>query len=127
MTFSKRLSYSVNNIGKTLESTGYLMVSKKNIIEVEIAGTPLKLKTSNDESLVKELVQLVDSKVNLALDASQSRSIQNATLIAALNIAEELILLKRKARTELDRLGRQTDQIITDLESSQITQAEFDC
>lgn len=103
------------------------MVSNKNIFEVEIAGTPLKLKTSNDESLVGELVQLVDSKVNLALGASHSRSIHNATLIAALNIAEELILLKRKARSELDRLGRQADEILVDLESSQITQAELDC
>ena len=101
------------------------MALTKKVFDVKIAGTALKLKTSNDESLVKELVQLVDSKVNHALTVSQSRSLQSATLIAALNIAEELLLLKRQTRAELDRLGRQADEIISDLESSQVSQAEL--
>lgn len=102
------------------------MTSNKKLFNVEIAGTSLKIRTSNDETLVEELVQLVDTKVNQALAVSGSNSMSGATLVAALNIAEEFILLKRQARAELERLGQKTENILSDLEFSQKSQTVTD-
>jgi cell division protein ZapA len=91
---------------------------EKSVFEVTVAGLPLKLKTSHDQETVNQLVQFVDKKIQEAAGATKS-GFQTATVLACLNLAEELILLKRKARTEIDRLETKTRRVITELESSQ--------
>lgn len=98
--------------------------ANKKIHEVEIAGVQLKLKTSNSEEKVAELVALVNGQVETALNASQNRSIQNAAIIAALNFAEELLHVKDFTRSELDSLKTHAKSIISDLESAQQTQID---
>jgi cell division protein ZapA len=89
--------------------------------EVLIAGVPLRLKSSHDEQTVNELVALVDHRVREALHLTKSGSIQNASILASLHLAEEYILLKRKAKVELDHLEAKTLRVISDLESSRVT------
>ena len=96
----------------------------KKIFDVEIAGVALKLKTSNSGEKVSELVGLVDKEVRTALQASHSGSLQNAALVAALNIAEELIRRRDDARHDLEKLQIQTQELISDLESSQFSQLD---
>lgn len=96
----------------------------KTLHEVEIAGVKLKLKTSNNIDRVNQLVELVDTEVTKALDMSQTRSLQNAALVAALNLAEELIRQKETAQTDLQTLKKQAQSIISDLESSQLPQTD---
>jgi len=89
--------------------------------EFQIAGLPYKLKSSHDEATVQELVKYVDQKVQQALSVTKSGSFQSAAVLAALNIAEELILLKRKAQHELDLLEEKTLKLSDSLENSKIT------
>ncbi|MEQ1877123.1 MAG: cell division protein ZapA [Bdellovibrionia bacterium] len=91
---------------------------EKRIYEVQLAGLSLKLKTSHDAETVNNLVSFVNQKVNEALKLTKSGSIQNAALLASLNIAEELIILKQKALSELDRIEAKAQRVLTDLESS---------
>ncbi len=93
--------------------------SEKSVFEVVVAGLPLKLKTSHDEETVKQLVQFVDKKIQEANIATRS-GFQTATVLACLNLAEELILLKKKALTEIDRLETKTRRVISELESSPV-------
>lgn len=86
--------------------------------EVEIAGVPLRLKSSHDEQTVKELVSLVDSKIREALPLTKTGSIQNASILASLNLAEDYLMLKRKALSELDGLEAQALKVMTDIESA---------
>lgn len=86
--------------------------------QVSIAGVPLRLKSSHDEETVKELVRMVDEKIRQALPLTKTGSIQNASILAALNMAEELLLLKRHARELVDRLEARTSRVIEDLEKS---------
>ena len=53
-----------------------------------IAGLPLKLKSNLPESQVTAMVQLVDQSVTEIQRASRSLPLQNAIILAALNIAE---------------------------------------
>ena len=94
--------------------------AEKKSYEFEIAGMPYKLKSSHDEQTVRELVEYVDQKVKQALAATKSGSFQSAAVLAALNIAEELILLKHKAQHELDALELKAVKISHDLNNSRI-------
>jgi cell division protein ZapA len=92
----------------------------KTTYEFQIAGLPYKLKSSHDELTVQELVEFVDQKVQQALGVTKSGSFQSAAVLAALNIAEELILLKRKAHHELDLLEEKTLKLAESIEDSKI-------
>jgi cell division protein ZapA len=98
-----------------------LKVKDKTTYEFQIAGLPYKLKSQHDEATVQELVAFVDSKVQQALSVTKSGSFQSAAVLAALNIAEELILLKRKAQLELDLLEEKTLKLSASLENSKLT------
>lgn len=98
--------------------------TEKQTYELTFAGLPFKLRTSHDEQTVRELANYVDQKLNEALLATKSGSYQSAAVLAALNIAEELILLKRRALTELDRLEERAVKISQDLENSKVSKTE---
>lgn len=89
--------------------------------QVLIAGVPLRLKSSHDEATVNELVRMVDEKVCQALPLTKTGSIQNAAILAALNMAEELLLLKRQARELTDNLEARVSRVIDNLEKSSPT------
>lgn len=95
------------------------MESSKNVYEVQVAGVPLKLRSSHDQDLVNELIGFVDQKIKEVIDSSPSISYQNALLLAALNIAEDHVLLKRQARLELTDLESRTERILEQIEEAQ--------
>lgn len=96
------------------------------IIEVTIAGMSFKLRSAHDEATVRELVSFVDKRVREALNHVKSGNLQTATLLATLNLAEELMLLRKQAGEKLDRLENKTERIIASLENSRIPkQAEL--
>lgn len=95
-------------------------MAEKKSFEFNIAGLPYRLRSSHDESTVQELVQFVDEKVNQAMAATKSGSFQSAAVLAALNIAEELILLRRRAQKELDVLEQKALRISQELDNSKV-------
>ncbi len=97
--------------------------SEPRLYEVEIAGIALRLKSSHDQQTVNELVQLVDGKIREALPLTKTGSVQNASILASLHLAEEYILLKRKANVELSALEQKALKLISDLETSQSSSA----
>lgn len=86
--------------------------------QVSIAGVPLRLKSSHDLETVNELVRMVDDKIRQAMPLTKTGSIQNASILAALNMAEELLILKRRARELTDGLETRLAHVIEDLEKS---------
>ncbi|MCC6277447.1 MAG: cell division protein ZapA [Oligoflexia bacterium] len=102
---------------KTQSNRG-VEVANKNVIEVTIAGVPLKLRTGRDPETVKKLVTLVDKMVQDALPATKTGSVQNAALLAALNLAEEMFELKNQALSQLDKIEKKTQKVLSDLETS---------
>ena len=94
------------------------MASFKTIHEVKVAGVPLKIRSTHDEQTVQELVKMVDEKITEALRLTRSGSFQHSVLLASLNMAEELLLLRQKAQVELTRLEDKAKSIIIELETS---------
>ncbi len=93
----------------------------KKTFDFKIAGVPYKLKTSHGEETVHELVEYVNSKVTEALAVTKNSSFQNAAVLAAFNIAEEMILLKQRAQAELERLENKALRLTQDLENSKVS------
>ncbi len=90
----------------------------KNVYEVHVAGLPLKLRSSHDPQTVSELVKIVDQKVKEAMSANATVSFQNALVLAALNVSEELMLLKQTLAGELSRVEDRTRQILDRIEEA---------
>lgn len=97
--------------------------SVKKTFDFKIAGVPYKLKTSHEEQTVNELVEFVNGKVMEAMTVTKNSSFQNAAVLAAFNIAEEMILLKQRAQAELDKLEARALRLSEDLEKSKIVAA----
>ena len=94
------------------------MTSEKKTFNFLIAGVPYKLKSSHDDATVQELVDFVNGKMNQAMTVTKNGSFQNAAVLTAMNVAEELILLKRKAHRELEKLEEKALRLSMDLENS---------
>lgn len=91
---------------------------EKRTFNFSIAGVPYKIKTSHDDATVQELVNFVNDKITKAMAVTKHGSFQNAAVLTALNVAEELILLKRKAHRELEKLEEKTLKLALELENS---------
>jgi len=91
-------------------------MENKDIYEFSIAGLPFKLKSSHSEEIVAQLVQLVDQRIRDALSVTKSGSLQNAAILAALNIAEEFILKKKQAQIEISSLQEKLQRWGAELE-----------
>ena len=88
----------------------------KDIYDVHIAGLALKLRSSHDAETVSDLIKFVDQKVTEAMTANSTASFQNALILASLNIAEELMLLKKTATSELDTLEERARSVLDQFE-----------
>lgn len=100
------------------DSQKKLIDSAKKTFNFKIAGVPYKLKTSHEEQTVNELVDFVNGKITEAISVTKNSSFQNAAVLAAFNIAEEMILLKQRAQAELDKLEARAIRLSEDLEKS---------
>ncbi|PWU12562.1 MAG: cell division protein ZapA [Bdellovibrio sp.] len=94
------------------------MSAENKVFVFNIAGLPFRLRSPQDEGTVKELVQFVDQKVQQAMSATKSGSLQSAAVLAALNIAEELFLMRRRALREIEHIEEKALRLSQELEQS---------
>ncbi len=88
----------------------------RSVYNVQVAGLPLKVRSSHESAFVDELVQIVDQKVEEAMRANVTVSFQNALVLASLNLAEELVLLRQTLFRELDQVETQSREILNQLD-----------
>jgi cell division protein ZapA len=98
------------------------VIESQKIYPVDIAGVPLRLKSSHDDDTVRELVANVNARVNEALATTKSGSIQTAAILASLHFAEELLTLKRKTQADLKNLESKAEKVLADLDDSRVTE-----
>ena len=89
----------------------------KNIYNVHVGGLSLKLRSTHDAKTVEELVQIVDQKVKEAMQTNVTASFQNALVLATLNLAEELMLLKKTLFVELDHIETRGREVLDRFDS----------
>ena len=94
--------------------------------DVQVAGLPLRLKSSHDAQTVQELISLVDGKVQEVLTLNPNISFQKALLLASLHIAEDLVFLKRAVQQRLNNLETKAKGILTELDSTPLARLTID-
>lgn len=94
------------------------MASEKKTFNFLIAGVPYKLKSQHDDATVQELVDFVNTRMEQAMAVTKNGSFQNAAVLTAMNIAEELILLKRKALNELEMIEEKALRLSLEVDHS---------
>lgn len=106
-------------------------MDEKKTYTCVIAGLPLKLKSSLPEAQVAAMVQLVDQSVAEVMRSSRSIPLQNAVILAALNIAElffheksqneqlrqERMSLLSRLREEIRQMQIETRQLLQHVEA----------
>ncbi len=92
-------------------ATAYSVSTSANTVPTTKTGLRTQPATT-----VNELVTYVDEKISEALVQTKSGSFQSAAVLAALNIAEELILLKKRIRKDLLRLEDRTQKVSRELD-----------
>lgn len=88
---------------------------KVTAIDVVVAGVPLRLRSHLERSYVEQLVAVVDQKIQAALPMTRTGSVQNAAILAALDLVEELQRLKIDTVSELKHLKSRVENVQSDL------------
>ena len=104
---------------------------KNKTYSIDIAGLSLKLRTTHNEDTVNELVSFVNDKIKRAVPSNKTGSgptgsgktgsVHTATVLACLNIAEELFFLKKKALLEIEEVEQKAQRILSHLDHSRQT------
>lgn len=101
--------------------------SDKQTYDVNIAGVPLKLLSAHSPETVEQLIAYVNRQIDEVMQYSKTKSIQSAAILASLNIAEELFLVKKTANSELDRLANRAETVLSQIETSCFNREGLDC
>lgn len=102
------------------------MEAVKQAYDVQIAGLPLKIRSTHDAKTVNELIDMVNQQVQKVLAGNPNISFQKAVLLASLHLAEDLVFLKRTAHSELSALENKARGVLKELESSPIASIRID-
>ena len=88
--------------------------------EVEIFGSKYRVAGEVDsEAYIKELAQFLDQKMREVSRSTQTMSSTKVAVLAALNIADELMSLRSSTeRTEKEVIGKM-EQILSTLEAAE--------
>ncbi len=84
--------------------------------EIKIANISLRLKSPRNKEVVDSMVTLVNDKVAKALSNNKIKSVSNALVIVALNLADDLYELKTSTKEKVDDIEQLTLDLISELE-----------
>jgi cell division protein ZapA len=85
----------------------------KRSVSVQIAGARYSLKTDQEDRVVKAIAAIVDAKMREVQKHTRTVDTQAAAVLAALQIAEELVA-ERDAARELRRSIREKSESLLD-------------
>jgi cell division protein ZapA len=96
------------------------MNDEKNILKVNIFGTDYPLKVNANVEYVQRIAEYVDQKMREVQAAKPNRPLHQIAILAALNIADELLqqreLSKKKLVSFEDRVKTLTHQFDIDIQ-----------
>ncbi|MBN2357632.1 cell division protein ZapA [candidate division KSB1 bacterium] len=87
------------------------MNNEKNILKVNIFGTEYPLRVSANLEYVQRIADYVDLKMREVQAAKPNRPIHQIAILAALNIADELLKQRESAKKKLMTFEEQTKEI----------------
>jgi cell division protein ZapA len=87
------------------------MSSEGRVILVEIHGQRYPIRTSLEPEYVARLATYVDAKIRATVDSTPSGDALRLSVLAALNIADELFQNREKARARNGEIAERTEEM----------------
>ncbi|MBI2609038.1 MAG: cell division protein ZapA [Deltaproteobacteria bacterium] len=84
----------------------------KKVCEISILGNKYTIKSEETQNRVKEIEDYVNQQLQEVLKKSKSLSVQNATILAALNIAGEYFKLKEQQQTYHNGVLKRSKEVL---------------
>ena len=82
-------------------------VEEKPIYDFLLAGIPLRLRSSQPEEVVMQIIGEVEQRLHQTQTVTKSGSLPKAAILVALNLAEELMMFKQELRMLKSELQRE--------------------
>ena len=86
------------------------MTVSKNGIKVEIFGTEYRIKGDANADYIKQVAGLVDERMRQIAEASMTGSVAKIAILAAVNIADELLKERLARESAMDKLSERLKQ-----------------
>ena len=86
------------------------MTVSKNGIKVEIFGTEYRIKGDANADYIRQVAALVDERMRQIADASMTGSVAKIAILAAVNIADELLKERLARESAMDKLSERLKQ-----------------
>jgi len=86
------------------------MTVSKNGIKVEIFGTEYRIKGDANGDYIKQVAGLVDERMRQIAEASVTGSVAKIAILAAVNIADELLKERLARESAMDKLSERLKQ-----------------
>jgi len=83
---------------------------------INIGGCSLRLKSQHDSDTLEEIVKVVEQQISKV--DNHTLSMQKSFALCCLNVAEELVFLKRNLKQKLKYLESSTQSICSEMSSS---------
>ena len=86
------------------------MTVSKNGVKVEIFGTEYRIKGDANGDYIKQVAGLVDERMRQIAEASVTGSVAKIAILAAVNIADELLKERLARESAMDKLSERLKQ-----------------
>lgn len=94
-----------------------------NIFEITILGQKIKIATDSDEEHIKTVVDFIEKKFEEVKGSIKGISTQSLLIMTLLNIADELIKLRKNRAKELDSVISKMRRILEVIECNDTPRA----
>lgn len=89
------------------------MESPKNIVSVNIYGEEYRIRAEGDVEYIQDVARYVDRKMREFADNTTNKSPVRIAILAALNIADELLKERQEGQNDLSRVEQRASDIIS--------------
>ncbi len=93
-------------------------MENERLIEIKVLGQTYTVKTDSDEAHMQAVAQYVNEKVEEILKKTKSVSSLNVAILAALNIADDLLKEREKRVALLKEVGTKSRDLVEKIDSS---------
>lgn len=99
----------------------------KKSIEVKIMDQSYILKTDADEQYVKSIADYLDGKIREIIQGGKIMNIQNAVVLAALNIVDEFFKCREAAENMNKIVEEKSRELIKEIDEIKIDEIPLRC
>ena len=86
-------------------------------VEILLKGQKIALKTTGDAEFVRDVIDLVSQRIEVAEKRSKATAPHHIALLALLDLAEEYIQAKRRTKSHIKALEKQTGDLFSLIET----------